>query len=124
VAEAGAHTSSVAEVARSFEVTFYGENADVDWVSSARSTLQGRVSTLIPRGTVINSLECRSSMCRAELLYDGVESYRTFMDTFRQYDNSPWTDGYVFSKVEDETTNGSISAVTYFGRPGQPPPSF
>jgi hypothetical protein len=109
------------EIRDSMEARFHGENADPSWSHEATEKLHDGISPLVPNGSHLRDVECRSSICRVEVTLPNVDAYRAFVQTAYL---RPQThcNGPMMSTVLRTESNGDITSVAYFTRPGTPPP--
>lgn len=103
---------------------FAREATDAAWAAQARSRLEAQLPRVTPAGSHVRSLECRTSLCRLELVHDNRAAYRelverAFLDTSHHIGEGP-----AFSAQLDTTSDGRLITVAYLGRRGQPLPQL
>jgi hypothetical protein len=83
--------------------------------------LEKRVRAVIPAGSFVRSLECRSSLCRIETMHANLGDFRDFMqrayltpDTTTRVSNGPVFAGLLAQPVEGQP----VVAVAFLGREG------
>jgi hypothetical protein len=103
------------------ETKFESEPIDRAW--SPERELHGRVTGILPAGSSIRKLDCRSSMCRMETSHRDVESYRAFTLSVVSVDGAPpvWTGPAYFNVIrEPARPDDELVAVAYLGRESLP----
>jgi hypothetical protein len=92
-----------------------------------RPDLEKRVRAVIPAGSSVRSLECRSSLCRIETMHPSVEEFRDFvqrgyltLDFATRVSNGP-----VFATLLAPPAAGQpVVGVAFLGRDGAVLPGF
>lgn len=92
------------------EQTLFTEKIDSGWASSAQLALEEAFGDKEVTGFELVGHECRSTLCRLELNFDGSASPEQSFQNFLQL--RPWQ-GYGFSQVDNEGF-----AVVYLARDG------
>jgi hypothetical protein len=59
--------------------SFDAEPRDPSWASGAAKTIQDSVHSLLSKDSTIESVECRSSMCRLQSVQQDLDEYRKFV---------------------------------------------
>lgn len=109
----------VIEVRDRLEVSFAEQRADARWSGEARHTAETRLSTVLPETSKLQSLECRTSMCRIETVHEGLESYRQFVQgAFMNPETKLWNGGF-FSTELAAPVDGKLVTVSYLAREGE-----
>jgi hypothetical protein len=79
--------------------------------------LDQRVRTVLPAGSTLRSLECRSAMCRLETVHAGPDEFRDFAQRAFLTRGSRITSGPVFTGlVPGQRPGEPVVAVAYVGR--------
>jgi len=110
---------SVQEISDTRLQIFHNEPVDPVWQREAEVVAQ-RQMTGLPAGATAGRLECRSSMCRVEVSYKDVESYKEYLKTSITNAERPWK-GNVMGGLIERNANGSVRAEHYYVRPGSDP---
>lgn len=114
------------EMRDQLEASFAGE-ASVAPSQDRTPGLEKRVRAVIPAGSSVRSLECRSSSCRIETMHPSVEVFRDFvqrgyltLDFATRVSNGPVFVGLLAPPVEGQP----VVAVAFLGRDGAVLPTF
>lgn len=97
---------------------FYGEAYDSSWSASARQKFQTQLSEALPEGSRLVSVECRSSMCRAEISHRDIKAHQSFVQNAFAPPRAHW-DGPTMVSLEDEPGTNNVTSVAFWGREGQ-----
>lgn len=100
---------------------FEQETSDPGW--HAASELGSKLNEVLPAGSALRSLECRSSMCRIETTHRDLEAYRAFTEHFLLPGaRAPLWSGAGFFHVthEPQRPGDELVAVVYLGRESLP----
>jgi hypothetical protein len=100
------------------EAEFVGEAADPRW-NPARD-LTTKVTAVLPAGSSLRSLECRSSMCRMETTHVSSDDYVAFTRTFALTAGPPIWSGPVVFQMTPARAGGEVTAVAFLGRESLP----
>jgi hypothetical protein len=92
------------------QMQFLQQAPDVSWARQAKSELDTGLGHLLDKRSSMTSIECRSSLCRVELMHQDESAYASFADAFahaksqsgKGQDSSP-------RRVKPTTENGSWS---------------
>lgn len=101
---------------------FSTEVVDPTW--TARADLTGKLAEILPTGSRVRSLDCRSTMCRLETAHADDRRYREFSANFMlQVDAPPiWSGPSVFQIVHPPEREGDeLIAVALLARESFPP---
>jgi len=99
---------------------FKNEQIDRTWQHEAEVTAQREVMNGLPAGAQAGALECRSSMCRVEIAYKDMESYKEFLKKSIGNPEREWKGG-VMGGIIERHDDGSVRAEHYYVRPGADP---
>ena len=91
---------------------FDREPVDRTWARDARTELRSAIQKRIPTSASLSNVECRSSLCRAEIAFEGPEDYRRFLRDSRPV----WTGA---SALVRTGSGEDWSMVGFFAKPGQ-----
>ncbi len=120
VPNAGEQTvNNPADLKEFMETTFAGQSVDPSWAPAAEDTLQYGLGDQLPSGSVIQSVECHTSICRIETVHNNSEDYEQFLTTFKDPNNRIWS-GDASSQELTQGPHGDRVVVTYFSREGEP----
>jgi hypothetical protein len=109
-----------------FAALFAGDGADPNWTPSAESDARDRLTALLPQGSRLDSIECRTQLCRIETTHASVEAYNRFVHAvFLDQGTQVWNSSGFSSRVDDGPyTGGGATMVTFVGHPGQDLPAI
>lgn len=96
---------------------FYAEDVDRNWSATARQKFQSRLSAAIPNGSRLVSLECKSSMCRAEISHPSMEAHQSFVQSAFM-PPAQW-EGSTMVSLKEESGERSVTSVAFLAREGQ-----
>jgi hypothetical protein len=115
---ASSQPPSAAQMSAIFDTILDHDAPDPTWTSDAQRSAVMRLTSLLPPGSTLQSVACRTTFCRIETRHSGsVEFQRFFRSAF--LDSSLWN-AEVYSSVQHfPATGSSIIGVTYLARPGQ-----
>jgi hypothetical protein len=99
---------------------FKNEPVDAAWRREAEVSAQRQVSTGLPADASAGPLECRSTMCRVEISYKDMDSYKEYVKKSIESADREWKGG-VMGLVIERHDNGSVRAEHYYVRPGADP---
>jgi uncharacterized protein YfiM (DUF2279 family) len=100
---------------------FDAELSDPRWQAAA--DLRPKLTAALPAGSVLRSLDCRTSMCRVETTHANHETYRAFTEHFSPTATraSVWSGaGYFHVTHAPERPGDALAAVVYLGRESLP----
>jgi hypothetical protein len=99
------------------QASYEREPVDRAWARDAQMDLQTAIEKQMPSPPSMNHLECRTSLCRAEIAFTGPDEFRTFLND----------SGLVWKGAGALIRTGSgedWSTVAFFVKPGQPLPTL
>jgi hypothetical protein len=105
------------------EAKFESESVDRDW--RPERDLSGNVTGILPVGSAIRKLDCRSSMCRLETSHKDTASYMAFTQSVVAMDggSSVWMGPVLFNVIQESgRPENDVIAVAYLGRESLPSP--
>lgn len=108
----------VGEVRDRLEGTFAKQRPDAQ-SDEARRTAETRLAAILPATSKLQSLECRTSMCRIETVHEDPESYQQFVKgAFLDPETKLWNAGF-FSTPLTNPVDGKLVIVSYLARDGE-----
>lgn len=110
--EAASHRAAV-------EDRFSSEPTDGAWASKARGDVSNHLAALLPATSSLRQVECRSTICRVEVVHPSVEVSRNFVEqSFGLSSNSRVWNGAFMIEPETPNSDGTLASVIYLGREG------
>jgi len=112
---------STEDVRDSLSARFVQENYDSNWSIVARDKIQALLAAAIPTGARVLSVECKTSLCRAEVSEPDIESHKQLIR--KGFTSAtPWA-GSTMVTLADDAGSGHITSVAFFAREGKSLPS-
>lgn len=105
----------VAEQRTHLQARFTDQHVDPAWASAARQALSEDLARFSGQDVRVQGVECRSSLCRAELVLTSPEAGRSFMESWLR--QRTWT-GPGFVATDDAGRGGDPTMIVFLGRPG------
>jgi hypothetical protein len=100
------------------EAGFAAETVDREWAPDARRDLSNQVAALLPQASSVRDVDCRSSMCRVELVVASAAVSDQFMrQAFLGPERTVWRGG-AFMEPAQPNPDGSMGVVLYLAREG------
>jgi hypothetical protein len=107
---------------------FYAEAPDAQWRPDVQ--LSARMAKILPPGSTLNAIECRSTMCRFESSHADFEKYQSFLfkgfgpptDGDSEERRPLWVGPTLFVRADDGP-GGQIRSIGYLAREGHALPS-
>jgi hypothetical protein len=106
---------SVAEQRTYLQDRFSAQSADPVWSSTARQELREDLGKLSSNDVRLQSVECRSSLCRAEFVLTSQEAGNTFLESWLR--QRAWT-GAGFAANDDTNPDSNRRLLLFLSRPG------
>jgi hypothetical protein len=104
---------------KTIEGSFQAEPMEADWASHAKYLAQDKLTAALGPESRIESIECRSSMCRIRSVHADPNSANQFINSkLGQDDSLPWRGPFTVGVVEEAPNNGPVTLITYLGREG------
>ncbi len=94
--------------------SFDSEVVDRSWAPDAASTLREKAAGLLAQNSDIQSLECRTTMCRLETIQPNMTQYQAFGLEFGKLAAFP----QMFLTKTAETPDGRLKMTMYLGKSG------
>jgi len=109
--------ASTEEVRDSLSARFVQENYDSNWGVAARDKIQALLAAAIPTGARVLSVECKTSLCRAEVSEPDIDAHKQLVrKAFTS--ETPWA-GSTMVTLADDAGSGHVTSVAFFGREGK-----
>jgi hypothetical protein len=91
------------------------EKVDVAWATTARQEVSADLAKVNANGVTLQGVECRASLCRAELVSASPEAALAFSESYLR--QRTWT-GPGFMSSDEQNPDGSRRTVMFLGRAG------
>jgi hypothetical protein len=102
----------------SVEAGFAAEKVDRAWAAEVRQDLRDRAAALLPSSSSLRDVDCRSSMCRMEMVVaDAAAAQRYIASAFASPEHRIWN-GSLFVMPRQTNPDGTVGVVMYLGREG------
>jgi hypothetical protein len=88
---------------------FESEGFDPRWANESRSTILTGLEGLATKGTRIEGVECRSSLCRVQLKHDSPDIGETFLKAFIRGKVWPSDTGLALRSQPDGSGKGGMT---------------
>lgn len=101
--------------ARANETAFAGESIDKKWVNDTVPAIQNALSSKNLQGTMAKDVQCRSTLCRVEVVHENAEQRSLFERDF------PMAMGQILPSGAIHTTeyeDGASVTTLYLAKPG------
>jgi len=99
------------------ETAFQGETVNAEWADRSRAIAQERLRAALPASSMIQSVDCRHSMCRIETRHQDMSSYSQFIG--RAFDNENtklWNGNWMTTYTENP--DKTVTAVAFLAGEG------
>lgn len=106
------------EMLRGLGTSFDQQGIDHQWTSVATPLADAQLRRHLPEGSRLTSVECRESMCRAEVLHRDLDKFHEFTNGLVTSAERKW-DGVVMSSLIESVGTSDVRAVVYLGRGNQ-----
>jgi hypothetical protein len=101
---------------------FAAESADPTWARAAEDTIEYKLSEQLPSASTIQSVECRTLLCRIATVHHDETLFGEFlMNAFKDPDKRIWP-GEAFT-LQSSRAGGEVVAVSYLAREGESLPT-
>jgi hypothetical protein len=100
---------------------FAEEGTDDRWASATRLHLTERLKAALPTPASLRQIECRSSMCRVEIVQSDKEALRRFANTFFTDPAGPAWDGGAYVTYPQGMPEHDIPVVMFLTKKGTSP---
>lgn len=99
------------------EHRFASESRDPSWSDGARSRISSFLTPGLPPNSRLLSLECRKSMCRAEIAHENLEAHQKFLSASLMSPSNTW-DGPHMATLGENSGGSGVVTVAFLARPG------
>jgi hypothetical protein len=103
--------------------TFGAEVRDEVWAQRSEERISAATKAVLPEGAKIESVSCRTSLCKFELSFSKQEDERPFGSAFANGMDAEGMRGYHFDEL-DQRPDGSYPLQVLVFRNGYPMPGF
>ncbi len=101
--------------------TFDAEPSDAAWSNGASRQLTQAVHAGLPKGSRVEKVECKSTLCKVDTHHKDLDEFRAFVsDAIMSRERQIWNGGS-YSAVIEQSDDGVV-AVTYLAKEGQSVP--
>ena len=114
--EAKTPEMAMAEAHERLEIAFTEDRLDPEWASTAQRIANSKLPEVLPKGSAIRSVECRSSICRLETSHRDREAYWAFLHAAIMNSNVLWNAATYSTPLNDDPNENFM--VTYIAREG------
>jgi hypothetical protein len=123
-----ASSAGFADIQAYYQASMEAQNTDGNWSRDATRNLRGIFDELIDTAktaaTTLKSVECRQSICRAELGHDSVGDARVFMRAWMYGQaRQKWKGGFS-GGVDPSKSDGAVRSVFFLAREGTELPAY
>jgi hypothetical protein len=108
------HEMSTDELRASIERRFQADQVDRDETARARQQLEAHLTGALPASSVLRAVECRASICRAEVEQVDLAAHQAFLQAAIS-SGAGW-EGPAMGALESRSDPGLVVTVVYFGR--------
>jgi cell division protein FtsB len=105
---------SVQRTMANLDASFESQVVDRNWAADAAATLREKASALLSQNSEIQSLECRSTMCKMESIQADVKQYQDFTLEFAKSRAFP----QLYLTRTGETSDGRLVMTMYVAKEG------
>lgn len=112
------------ELETRFETAYSSEPVDRDWATTTRSAYMAEIEKKLPATSRIDSFECRSSLCRLEVVHESIQSSNDFLLGLFALDHGGplgTTSGGFRATEPTDTPDGKKRSVVFIARQGTSP---
>ena len=100
------------------EFAFASETIDRFWAPDTTRELQDQLTALLPASSSLREVDCRSSLCRVEIVHPDAEASNAFIQrTFMEHKEQTW-DGPGMVMPAQMNSDGTVVVAVYLGREG------
>ena len=108
-----------APIQAAIEASYLIERTDPGWAAEARGTVENRLAGKLPPDSRIDSIECRSTICRIRSVHPNQARSDEFLDrAVFPSEGSLWQGEVAVGLVAQQPDDGAVIMVTYLGREG------
>ena len=118
-----AHTPSEAEALAQLDDKFEAEERDPNWSGPAATQATRALTSDLPSGSTLGSVECRTNLCRVESSHPSLDAFQSFVHSaLLSRDKKLWNGGFSAQVVAQGPLG--VKAVTYIAKEGQAVPQL
>jgi len=117
-APAKARAITYADQLAYYHASLQAEDVDASWSRASSQRLRGMFDQMTSSATALRSVECRHTICRAELTHDTEAESRAFYETWTSSQARLEWQGPVTGGVVSTQPDGSARSVFFFSREG------
>jgi hypothetical protein len=99
---------------------FSAQSRDVAWGHDAAVVASRDLMRELPKGSTVGAIECRSTVCRAELTHPSLDAFHQHTTQMTVSQGREWK-GQRMSTVTKVRDDGSVEVETYFVRQADDP---
>jgi hypothetical protein len=103
--------------------TFKSEPREEAWAKQEEGKINSAATATLPKGANIESVACRTSLCKFEIAFPSLEDQRPFGQGFSHAMDSEGILGYHFEQL-DQRTDGTYPLEILIFRRGYPMPGL
>ena len=117
-----------ADIQAHYQASMEAQSTDVNWSREATRNLRGIFDEIIDTAktaaTTLKSVECRQSICRAELAHDSEGDARTFMRAWMHDPARQKWKGAFSGGAEPSKGDGAVRSLFFLAREGTELPAY
>jgi hypothetical protein len=107
------------ELHKRLEGAFLREDSDAQWIAKVKGPAAAKLRELLPAGSGMRAIECRTSLCRIETIHRDFETFVHFAEAaFTDPSRRLWNGASTSVPLTDNPADGIF--VTYLAREGEP----
>jgi hypothetical protein len=106
------------------QASFDGQTTDASWARSSRAQLEDDIRRRLPASSSLHSVDCRSSICKADIVHADETGYRTFVNSTFATDpgeRSAWRGPLAMWR---SGSGEDWTMTVFFGKDGEPLPAL
>jgi hypothetical protein len=109
--------STPAEIVAQLDSEFFAEPPSSPWSSHATTKASKVLPALLPPGSSLGRIECRTTLCRIEATHANLDSFLNFTDAMGRNRETGLWNGTITAQVVGQTP-GAVQAVTFVSKEG------
>jgi hypothetical protein len=110
----------VAPFLETLETTYEQDEIDASWSRMATEKLQYALYSRMPNGAQLESIECRSTLCRVESTFDSRSQMEEFVQSaLRDPERRPWNGAMTTGPIQEDPVSGRTTMLTFLTREGE-----
>lgn len=111
-------SETLAEARDQLGERFYSEGVDSAWTQETTRQLERTLPALLPAGSAMRRVECRSTMCRVESTHPGLDEFGVFVRSAFVGDTRVSDGGFFAGLLSDPQPGQPVTTVAYVARKG------